>query len=182
MESFKVYNGKEKLEKIDEMANAEDVPFSELEDEAQDTTIEELHNLIDYLDEMDYDNIADIILDYLDIHYEPEADLTDDEFYEGEELAEDEMEDDSEEDEDGEELDEKMATKFTGKKKGKRKFKLTKAKLRQGKKKNKAALRKGRVKGRIARKKNKIKIKKYQASRNKAIKKGQHTSKIHRGR
>lgn len=136
--------------------------FDELEDRSYDVTVDELHDLIDYIDEIDYDAIADLILDYIDMNYEAEPEIEDDE--------------------DDEEIEEGMATKFTGKKKGVRKFAISKAKLRQNRKKNKAVLRKNRVKNRIKRKKNKIKIKKYQTSRNKAIKAGQHQAKIHRGK
>jgi len=156
-------NFREYSNKINEI-NEDENRFEELDPQLE-VTREELYDLIDYLDEIDYDTIADLILDFIDSNYEDEK-----------------YEDEIEEDEEDEEIDEKVATIFKGKKKGVRKFALSKAKIRQNKKKNKAKLRKDRVKNRIKRKKNKIKIKKYQASYSKAIKKGQHQAKVHRGK
>lgn len=161
---------KEFKTKLDEgiIVKGDDNNFDELDDGSQDVTLEELHDLIDYIDEIDYDTIADLLLDFIDTHYEEEIEDEGDEY-------EDDVEFEGE-------LDEKIATRFTGKKKGIRKFTKSKAKMRRERVKRKSILRKKRVKNRIARKKNKIKIKKYQASRNKAIKAGQHQAKIHRGK
>lgn len=146
--------------------------FDELEGSSEDVTLEELHDLIDYLDEVDYDIIADLILDYLDTHYEDEPEI--EEF--------DNIEGDDTENEEFDGTNEAVSARFKNKKKGVRKFKISKAILRQGRIKRKSILRKTRVKRRIARKKVRVKLKKYQASRSKAIKSGQHQPKTHRGK
>ena len=159
----------------------------------------DLVELLGALDEEHYNEVADILLDYMDDVYGDE-----DDFYESdEEDEEDEEDEDLEEDaefneavvaflaEEGlnegdmDELSEdelvEIAKRFKGFVKSRKFFSKTASKLRVGRMKNKTANRVKRIKGRTKRKKTRFARKKYQKSRSQAIKIGKHVVKKHRG-
>jgi len=133
--------------------------------ESEETTVEDLYELIGMIDPEDYELVADILLDVLD---EDDPDFYPDDLEESE---------DGDDDSDEDDLDE---ARFTGKKKGVRKFDRRKTALKRDKRRNKAAKRKSRIKYKKTKHKNKAGKKRYRATYNKAVKSGQHKKKIHR--
>ena len=112
--------------RINEMVN--DIETNDIEtNDIDDITAVELHDLVDYLDPADYEDVTDMILDFLDQNYEDEIEL--------------------DEDDEDEDLDEAVSRKFKGKARGVRKFTKSKSQLRKdkvGNKKKKASYAKGR--------------------------------------
>jgi len=143
-------------------------------------TLEELKDLLEYMNEEDYGEVADILLDYIDDNYEDEDMLS----FEIDECSrKDEDNDGDEDDEDEDEMDEKVSRVFgtKQKKRGLRHFSKTKSQLKKGKAKRKIDLKKGKVERKKYLRKNKAALKKKRKSYNAAIKKGQHKVKKRRG-
>jgi DNA repair ATPase RecN len=164
-------------------------------DQGGDTKIsaENLHSLINLLDEKDYNDVYKCIMDVLD-ELDPLGDCDDPE---GDDCFKDPMEFTDEFDleiyetfedflanEDTFNLTEEdlneIKQRFTNKKKGNRKFKKRKVQLKRDRISKKAELRKKRLQYRVKKRKNMAKKKNYRKTYNKAVSTGKHKKKFHR--
>ena len=158
--------------------------------------IGELHELIDLLDEEDYDEVYECIMDVLNsldplencddpenddcfgdpIEFTDEFDL---EIYETYETFDDFL---ANEDTFGlteNDLNE-IKQRFTNRKKGTRKFKKRKVQLKRDRISRKQELRKKRLEYRVKKRKNMAKKRNYRKTYKKAISQGKHKAKFHR--
>lgn len=184
------------IDKVDEVGTnqTEDIIESSVTDDVAstyqegdgDATYGDLVELIGVLDEEDYNEIADCLLDFMDEKY---GDLDDEDM----EFDDEDMEEAvdafvetliiSEENPDNLTEDEliEIAKRFKNFNKSRTFFTKTASKMKVDRLKNRTVNRIKRIKGRVQRKRTRFARKKYQKSRNQAIKIGKHIVKKHRG-